>query len=98
MCAKIATVTTDSASTCRLSRKPSQTRGSDDQNVSGSKNDCCTFAHPGVLMTVSHTTPAKASVEASATNTDLVDWRLRYARRSSSRALGVGAASVTIRR
>ncbi len=71
--AKTATVTTESPRTCRLSRNPSHTRGSDDQNVSGSKNDRCTSAHPGVLRIVSQTTAANASVETRATNTDRVD-------------------------
>ena len=71
--AVIATVITDNASTCRFSRKPSQTRGRAARAVAGSKNDCCTAAHPGVLMIVSHTTTANTIVDATATHTDRLD-------------------------
>src|SRR5690606_7621723 len=75
-------------STCRLSRKPSATRGMAATKVSGSKNARCTDAHPGVLMTVSQAMKAKASVEATATSTERTDRERRYARRPSSSSLG----------
>ena len=41
--------------------------------MAGSKNACCTPAHPGVLMTVAQTMIANATDEAIATSTERRD-------------------------
>ena len=62
-------------------------RGKDATATSRSKKVALTRSHPGVLISVTHTTAASTTVEIRLITTDFVPWRLRKARRSSSTAL-----------
>ena len=70
---RIATAIAATASTRRLSRNPSKTRGHAATQLSGSKKLCCTTDQPGVLMIVSQTTTANTMVEIAAMSTERTD-------------------------